>query len=164
MYATTGPREPARGTAVGLVILPVGPPLRGRLPAMVDWDALVRAASEAREHAYAPYSEFAVGAAVLFEDGSVVPGCNVENRTFGLTVCAERNAVTTGVAAGRRIPQAVAIVTANSPPSPPCGMCLETLRELTDDLPILLANPAGERREHRLRDLLPFPFEMPARA
>lgn len=130
---------------------------------MVDWEVLIRAAAQARERAYAPYSAFRVGAAVLMEDGSVVAGCNVENRLPALTVCAERNALTTAVATGARTPSALAVVTDTSPPSPPCGLCLETLWELTDDLPILLANLAGERQEHRLQELLPFPFRLPRR-
>jgi cytidine deaminase len=130
---------------------------------MIDWEVLIRAAVEARDRAYAPYSSFRVGAAVLMEDGSVVAGCNVENRLPALAVCAERNALTTAVAKGTRSPAALAVVTDTSPPSPPCGLCLETLRELTDDLPILLANLAGESQEHRLQELLPLPFRLPPR-
>ncbi|HVS03032.1 MAG TPA: cytidine deaminase [Thermoanaerobaculia bacterium] len=125
----------------------------------IDWEPLVEAALAAQQRAYAPYSRFPVGAALLMEDGSVVAGCNVENRSFGLTVCAERNAVTTAVALGRTLPQAAVVVTGTSPPSPPCGMCLESLAEFAREMPILLVNPAGERVESRLEELLPCRFE-----
>lgn len=129
----------------------------------MDWDALVEAATRARERAYCPYSSFAVGAAALMEDGSVVPGCNVENRTFGLTVCAERTALVAAVARGLRRPRAIAVVTATDPPSPPCGLCLETLTEFgSPELPVLLANLEDRRRLFRLGELLPHPFEFPA--
>jgi cytidine deaminase len=129
----------------------------------VDWEPLIAAARAARERAYAPYSRFAVGAALLMEDGSIVAGCNVENRSYGLTLCAERNAMGAAVARGLRAPRAVAVVTDTSPPSPPCGMCRETLQELADPgLPILLVNPAGERVERTLGEIFPYPFVLPA--
>lgn len=127
----------------------------------VDWQALLAAAEAAREHAHAPYSRFRVGAALLAADGRIFAGCNVENRTFGLTVCAERNAVVQAVAAGAGPPEAVAVITDASPPAPPCGMCRETLAEFAADLPILLANPQGERQLVHLRDIFPQPFVFP---
>lgn len=127
----------------------------------MDWEPLFQAAKEARERAYAPYSDFRVGAALLTEDGSVVTGCNVENRSFGLTICAERNAVVHAVAAGHRRFRAIAVVTAVSPPAPPCGMCRETLAEFSADLPILLGNVEGERRIVTSSALFPMPFEWP---
>jgi cytidine deaminase len=129
--------------------------------AVIDWDPLVAAAGAARRHAHAPYSGFAVGAALRTAEGAVFAGCNVENRSYGLTICAERNAVTSAVAAGCRDPVAIVVLTPTSPPSPPCGMCLETLREFAADLPVLLTNPAGERVELALSQLLPVPFELP---
>ena len=80
---------------------------------MIDWDALYEAARAAREKAYAPYSKFKVGAALLLADGRILPGCNVENRTFGLTICGERTAIATAVAQGCREFQAIAVVTDN---------------------------------------------------
>ena len=129
----------------------------------IDWQPLVAAAGAARERAYAPYSKFRVGAALLTEDGEIFAGCNVENRSFGLCICAERNAVASGVAAGHRGLRAIVVLTDISPPAPPCGMCLETLSELADDLPVLLANLDGERLETSLRALLPSPFRWPHR-
>lgn len=125
----------------------------------MDWQPLYDAAREARERAYAPYSHFLVGAALLTDDGQIITGCNVENRSYGLTICAERTAVAAAVAAGHRRLRAIAVVTDASPPAMPCGMCRETLNEFAPDLPVLVANLAGERRETTLRDLHPAPFE-----
>jgi len=136
----------------------------------IDWEALTAAAREVRERAHAPYSRFRVGAALLAEDGRIYAGCNVENRSFGLTICAERTAVARMVAAGARRPRALVVITDTSPPAPPCGMCRETLTEFaavrTEDgtdrgLPILLVNLRGERREVTLAELFPDPFEWP---
>ncbi|MEO1365668.1 MAG: cytidine deaminase [Acidobacteriota bacterium] len=131
-------------------------------PTPVDWDLLFDAARAARERAYAPYSRFQVGAALLTDDGTVVPGCNVENRSFGLCICAERTAVSSAVAAGHRGFKAVAVVTDTTPPAVPCGMCRETLQELGGgDLAVGVANLEGDRRLYRLDDLFPAPFEWP---
>ena len=131
----------------------------------MDWDDLVAAATAARERAYAPYSGFRVGAALRCADGTVVAGCNVENRSYGLAVCAERTAVAAAVAGGRRDFVAAVVVTDAAPPAPPCGLCRETLAEFCDDLPILLVSTSGERIEERLATLLPrrFVFAPPAR-
>jgi cytidine deaminase len=126
-----------------------------------DWDALVAAATAVRDNAWAPFSRFQVGAALLAGDGTVYAGCNVENRTFGLTICAERSAVTTAIADGCRDFVAIAIVTDASPPAPPCGMCRETLVEFARDMDILSANLAGERKFYRLSEIFPEPFQGP---
>ena len=122
-------------------------------------DALVEAASRAREHAYAPYSEFRVGAALRTEDGTIFGGCNVENASYGLCLCGERSALAAAVSAGYTRFTHCAVLTDTSPPSPPCGLCLQALVEFADDMPILLTNPAGERIRVRLKDLLPFRFD-----
>lgn len=127
----------------------------------MDRERLIAAAAAVRERAYAPYSGFKVGAALLTEDGTVHTGCNVENRSFGLSVCAERAALVRWVAEGGGRPVALAVVADTSPPTRPCGACLETLSELARELPILLANPAGEREEVTLSQLLPQPFRGP---
>jgi cytidine deaminase len=96
------------------------------------------------------------------DDGSMHAGCNIENRSYGATLCAERMALGAGLAAGGQRPRAVAVVADASPPARPCGMCLQVLSELADPgLPILLANLEGEREELRLQDLLPQPFVLP---
>jgi len=118
----------------------------------------VAAARAARRRAYAPYSKFQVGAAVL-AGGQVFAGCNVENASYGLTVCAERNAVGAMVAAGARRLEAVAVASGTVPPTPPCGMCLQTLAEFGDPaLPILLAGARGARVATTLGALLPQAF------
>ena len=124
----------------------------------VDWDALLAAARAARERAYAPYSRFLVGAALLAADGRIYPGCNVENASYGLTVCAERTAFFGAVASGQRAFVALALVTDVSPPAMPCGACRQVLRELAPDLPLVAANLVGERTETTLAELLPHSF------
>jgi cytidine deaminase len=123
-----------------------------------DLDALITAAREARARAYAPYSNFFVGAAVLGENGRVYTGANVENASYGLSICAERAAVIAAVLDGCRRLTAAAVVTASSPPAPPCGACRQMLAEFARDLPVALQNPSGERVDTRLEELLPLAF------
>lgn len=113
-----------------------------------------------RLRAYAPYSNFLVGAAVLGDDGRVYAGCNVENSSYGLCLCAERNAAGQAIARGARKLLAVAVITQSAQPSPPCGMCLQTLVELgAPGMPVLLANTAGVEEVLSLHDLLPHSFD-----
>jgi cytidine deaminase len=119
----------------------------------MNWDSLVEVAWQAREAAYAPYSNFSVGAALLAADGRVFTGCNVENISYGLTNCAERVAVGAAVAAGAREFLAVAVVADTGVPISPCGACRQVLAEF--GVPrVMLAN-RHERLEFRLEDLLP---------
>src|SRR5260221_11235711 len=104
--------------------------------AQIDWDSLARQAWAAREQAYAPYSRFAVGAALLSESGEVHRGCNVENVSFGLTICAERNAVTAALQSGCRMFSCIAIVADTESPVVPCGACRQFLAEFHPALPI----------------------------
>lgn len=127
----------------------------------VDWEPLIAAASAARANAYAPYSGYSVGAALLMEDGSIRAAANVENSILGLSSCAERNALAAAVSAGLRRPQAVAVVTGSSPPAHPCGLCRQALSEFARDLPILIVNPQGEREETTLAEIFPHPFTLP---
>jgi cytidine deaminase len=127
----------------------------------MDWEPLIAAASAARANSYSPYSGFAVGAAILMEDGSIWAAANVENCIPALAICAERNAMSAAVSAGLRRPQAVAVVTATDPPSRPCGLCRQTLSEFADDLPILVVNSAGAREELRLSEIFPQRFRLP---
>lgn len=124
----------------------------------IDWHALTAAAREARTHAHAPYSRYAVGAALQADDGSIWAGCNVENRSLGLTLCAERTALGSAVAAGRRRFVALVVVTDADPPAAPCGLCRESLAEFVDDMPIRLADLETERDETTLAELLPKRF------
>ena len=126
----------------------------------VDWDRLYQAARDVRERAHAPYSRFFVGAALLTADGRIFAGCNVENRSYGLCICAERSAITAAVAAGIKDLKAIAVVTDMSPPALPCGMCRETLNEFGEPLlPVMVANLEGERRIYTLGELHPSPFK-----
>ncbi len=123
-----------------------------------DVAALVRAARAVRRRAYAPYSRFRVGAAVR-AGRAVHVGANVENASYGLTLCAERAAVAAAVAAGARRVDAVAIATGTAAPTPPCGACLQTLAELGDPaLPIVLVGARGARVDTTLGALLPRGF------
>lgn len=118
---------------------------------------LVAAAAAARRRAHAPYSNFAVGAALLDSSGRVHVGCNVENASYGLTICAERNAVAAAVAAGASRFVAIAVVTDATPPASPCGACRQVLAEF-GDMPVVLANPEGEQLRTSVSDLLPHAF------
>lgn len=130
----------------------------------MDWTPLIEAATAARERAYAPYSGFSVGAAVASADGRIFSGCNVENRSYGLALCAERSAVAAAVAAGARGLAACVVVADADPLATPCGLCRETLTEFAPpELPILLVAPDGRRRETRLGQLFPEPFRLPRR-
>ena len=120
--------------------------------------ALGRAARAVRRRAYAPYSRFTVGAAVR-AGGATYAGANVENCSYGLTICAERSAVAAMAAAGGRRIEAVAVASGTAPPTPPCGMCLQTLAEFAGpELPVLLLGARGSRVETTLGALLPMAF------
>jgi len=122
------------------------------------WDELYERAREVKRQAWVPYSEFSVGAALLCESGEIVTGCNVENASIGATVCAERTVLGAAVSRGERRFRALCIVTDADPPAAPCGICRQTLAEFCEDLPILLANEAGDRDETTLDELFPRAF------
>ena len=122
-------------------------------------EKLIAAARLARRHARAEFSNFKVGAALETADGTVVTGCNVENATYGLTVCAERVAMFKALSDGHRKFRRIAIVAAPHEPTPPCGACRQILWEFAGDLEIILANLRRETARHRLADLLPQPFD-----
>lgn len=121
-------------------------------------DELVAAARRVMEHAYAPYSQFRVGAAVLGGSGKVYGGANVENASYPVGLCAERSAICAAVAGGERELLAVAIVTETEGPVSPCGMCRQMIREFAEDLPIVLSTKVDERSRHTLAELLPHSF------
>jgi cytidine deaminase len=124
----------------------------------MDLEHLIDEARAVSERAYAPYSGFHVGAALLAEDGSVHVGCNVENASYGLTVCAERAAVASAMARGVRRFRAVAIVTNGDRPVGPCGACRQVLAEFASDM-IVVSEVGGLRKQWTLGELLPSPFE-----
>ncbi len=123
----------------------------------VQIDQLVAAAQEVRTNAHAPYSGYQVGAAVLTTDGEIFAGCNVENASYGLSVCAERHAIAAAVAAGHTTFDGVAVVTSSSPAASPCGACRQVLAEF-GDFPVILADLGGDQRMTTVLELLPLPF------
>jgi cytidine deaminase len=123
------------------------------------YESLIRAAIEARSNAYAPYSEFYVGAAVQTHSGKIFQGGNIENSSYGATVCAERVALFQAYAHGEREFVALAVVTDTRPPSPPCGICRQVIWELAGNIEIILANLAGEQRQFKMCELLPEAFD-----
>ena len=125
-------------------------------------ERLLAAARSARERAYAPYSRYHVGSAVLGDNGKIYAAANVENASYGLSICAERNAVSAAILDGASKILACAVVTASSPPAAPCGMCRQTLSEFAprapSDMPIALSNAQGERRDTLMSAILPLAF------
>ncbi len=122
-------------------------------------DPLIAAATEARTKAFAPFSHFQVGAALEAEDGTIVPGCNVESASYGLTMCAERVAVFAGVARGFHCFKRVAVVTDTETPTPPCGACRQILWEFASDAEVILANLSGTVLRFSMRELIPHAFD-----
>jgi cytidine deaminase len=120
---------------------------------------LIAAARQAREHAHAAYSNFKVGAALETADGSIITGCNIENATYGLTICAERVAMFKALSEGHRAFTRIAIVADTGSPTPPCGACRQILWEFGGDLEITLANLSAVTGLHKMSELLPMPFD-----
>jgi cytidine deaminase len=127
---------------------------------MPDATQLMNAARDSATRAYAPYSKFRVGAALLFDDGSIVTGCNVENASYGLTICAERSAVFRAVSEGgaKRKIAAVAVTNLNGEPSPPCGACRQVLSEFAAPDAVIYFPGKDGVETHPFNDLLPFQF------
>jgi cytidine deaminase len=120
---------------------------------------LVSAASRARENAHAPYSQFRVGAALRATSGRIFTGCNIENSSFGLTLCAERVAVFKALSEGERRFDAIAVVADTERLTPPCGACRQILWEFCRDAEVVLANLSGQMTMRRMSDLLPDAFD-----
>ena len=126
---------------------------------MPGFDDLVSRARGARDRALAPYSSFRVGAALLTVDGDVYTGCNIENASYGLTMCAERVALFKALSEGARAFVALVVVADRAQPTPPCGACRQLLWEYCGDIPVVMANLEGIAAEHRTGGLLPLPFD-----
>ncbi|GMV21303.1 MAG: hypothetical protein AMXMBFR57_12520 [Acidimicrobiia bacterium] len=122
-------------------------------------EALVAAAREARTRAIAPYSHFLVGAALETADGHVITGCNIENASYGLTVCAERVALLKALSEGHRTFTRIAVVADTPTPTSPCGPCRQLLWEYCGDIPVIMANLTTIAATHQLAQLFPLPFD-----
>jgi cytidine deaminase len=127
---------------------------------MIDWDKLAEAAENAARSAYAVYSGFKVGAALLASDEKIFAGCNVENSSYGLTVCAERVAVFKAVTEGKKDFKAITVYSDAVPPARPCGACLQVLSEFETDMEILCINSKGDKDRFKLKELLPEGFTL----
>jgi cytidine deaminase len=124
-----------------------------------EHDALIAAAKKARENAHAPFSNFKVGAALGAASGKIYGGCNVENATYGLTVCAERIAIFKAMSEGERKFGAIAVVTDADALTPPCGACRQLIWEFCGDVPVVMTNLKGQVEVVRMRELFPKPFD-----
>lgn len=120
---------------------------------------LIDAATAVRENAYAPFSDFRVGAALETDDGEVITGCNVESASFGLTVCAERVAVWKAISQGKRKIKHIAVVADTEELTPPCGVCRQIIWEFGGDIPVILSNLKGKTEVVQMKDLLPRAFD-----
>ena len=126
---------------------------------MSEFDTLISAAKAARANAHAPFSHFKVGAALRTSSGKIFGGCNVENATYGLTICAERVAIFKAISEGQHKFDALAVVTDTDSLTPPCGACRQLIWEFCGDLPVVMANLQGKVEELRMSQLFPKPFD-----
>ena len=126
---------------------------------MAGSDPLVAAARAAREHAVADFSHFKVGAALETDTGEIITGCNVENASYGLTICAERVAIFKALSEGKRRFTRIAVVADTDSPTPPCGACRQIIWEFCGDIPVVIANLTDVKTTLAMKDLLPLPFD-----
>ncbi|HEX8872372.1 MAG TPA: cytidine deaminase [Candidatus Acidoferrum sp.] len=126
---------------------------------MSEYDALIAAAKGARENAHAKFSNFKVGAGLRAASGKIYGGCNVENATYGLTICAERVAIFKAISEGERKFDAIAVVTDTDTLTPPCGACRQIIWEFCGDVPVVLANLKGKVEVISMSQLFPRPFD-----
>jgi len=124
----------------------------------VEFEKLIQKAEEVRKNAYVPYSGFAVGAALFCDNGNIYTGCNIENSSYGLTVCAERVALFKAISSGEKRFRALAISAGTIRPIPPCGACRQVLAEFNQNLEIIMTSNSGENKTYFLSELLPEPF------
>ena len=126
---------------------------------MSEYEPLIAAAKQARQNAHAPFSNFKVGAGLRTSSGKIYGGCNVENATYGLTVCAERIAIFKAISEGERKFDAIAVVTDTDTLTPPCGACRQLIWEFCGDVPVIMTNLKGKVDVVAMRDLFPKPFD-----
>lgn len=123
-----------------------------------NYKKLITEAEKARKRAYAPYSKFKVGAAVLSADGKIFTGCNIENASFGLALCAERVAIFKAISEGSTKFKAIAIIGDTDKPCSPCGACRQVISEFGEDIPLIMANLKGDVKIKKIKELLPEAF------
>ncbi len=123
-----------------------------------EYKKLVKEAEKARKKAYTPYSKFKVGAAVLSVDGKIFSGCNIENASFGLAVCAERVAIFKAISEGSTKFKAIAVIGDTDKPCSPCGACRQVISEFGEDIPLIMANLKGDVKIKKIEELLPEAF------
>ncbi|MGB2782431.1 MAG: cytidine deaminase [Atribacterota bacterium] len=122
------------------------------------YEKLIKEAERAKKKAYTPYSKFKVGAAVLCADGKIYTGCNIENASFGLTVCAERVAIFKAISEGSTKFEAIAVIGDTEKPCSPCGACRQVMSEFCEDTPLIMANSKGDVKIKKVKELLPEAF------
>ena len=123
-----------------------------------EFKKLIKEAEKARKRAYTPYSKFQVGAAVLCADGKIFTGCNIENASFGLAVCAERVAIFKAISEGSTKFKAIAVISDTDKPCSPCGACRQVISEFGKDIPLIMANLKGDFKIKKIKELLPEAF------
>ncbi len=123
-----------------------------------EYKKLMKEAEKARKKAYTPYSKFKVGAAVLSADGKIFTGCNIENASFGLAVCAERVAIFKAISEGSTKFKAIAVIGDTDKPCSPCGACRQVISEFGEDIPLIMANLKGDVKIKKIKELLPEAF------
>ena len=126
---------------------------------VAEYEALIAAAKKARENAHARFSNFKVGAGLRAASGKIYGGCNVENATYGLTVCAERVAIFKAISEGERKFDAIAVMTDTETLTPPCGACRQLIWEFCGDVPVVMSNLKGKVEVVRMSELFPKPFD-----
>jgi cytidine deaminase len=124
----------------------------------MDINELINKAKNAREHSYSPYSRFKVGAALKTKNGMVFTGCNIENSSYGLSICAEREAIFKAISAGERDLDTIAVVTDSDKLTTPCGACRQVMWEFSKDMTVVVANLKGGKKEFKIKELLAHPF------
>lgn len=125
----------------------------------MKYSALIRAAQRAKKNAHAPYSKFLVGAAVQTDSGKIYVGCNIENSSFSLTICAERVALFKAVSESHRKFKAIAVTSSGEDFISPCGACRQVIHDLAGNIDVVLTNSRGSKKLLKMNDLLPFPFD-----
>jgi len=123
-----------------------------------EYEKLIKEAEKARKKAYTPYSKFKVGAAVLCDDGKIFSGCNIENASFGLSICAERVAFFKAISEGSTKIKAIAVIGNTNKPCSPCGACRQVISEFGEDIPLIMTNLKGDLRIKKIKELLPEAF------